>query len=335
MVWPAIDIEQQERFSPLGDRPFELLDLSLPTSAERASMLSATSAVVMGYDMAGSCPTHNPGDFDILLTVRIGAEAPWVAVPSCQMEERCAAIAAIVRHAPLASASLRSVLRVGERLDVESALDVESFAYSMLLGGSEFTRWRGATGDVPAIFPPPRHVDVSREDDIVTVTLANPGQRNTIDAPMRDALFEALAAVVEDPTLPELSLRAEGRCFSTGGDLAEFGTAKDLAFAHQIRRVRSCAGLLLRLQDRATVHLHGACVGSGIEIPAAAGRRIARANTFFQLPELKMGLIPGAGGTVTISRLIGRHRTAYMAFSGRRITVREALSWGLVTAMEE
>jgi enoyl-CoA hydratase/carnithine racemase len=105
--------------------------------------------------------------------------------------------------------------------------------------------------------------------------------------------------------------------------------------AHYIRSLRSCAMLLMALGERATVHLHGACIGSGIEIAAAAGRRVAHPDAFFQLPEVAMGLIPGAGGTVTINRAIGRHRAAYIALSGRRFSARIGLEWGLATDMAE
>ena len=57
---------------------------------------------------------------------------------------------------------------------------------------------------------------------------------------------------------------------------------------------------------------------------------VADSNTFFQLPEIKLGLLPGAGGTVSILRRIGRHRTAYLALSARRINAATALEWGLV-----
>ncbi len=110
--------------------------------------------------------------------------------------------------------------------------------------------------------------------------------------------------------------------------------AKDPALAHIIRVTQSVARLIHRAKDRVTARLRGACVGSGIEMPAAAGRVIARRHSFFRLPEVSMGLIPGAGGTVTIPRRIGRHRAAYMAISGADIDVDTALAWGLIDGVE-
>jgi enoyl-CoA hydratase/carnithine racemase len=78
------------------------------------------------------------------------------------------------------------------------------------------------------------------------------------------------------------------------------------------------------------VHVHGPCVGAGVEIPAFAGRVIAAAGTTFTLPEVAMGLIPGAGGTVSIPRRVGRWRALYLAMTGRALDARTALSWGLI-----
>lgn len=96
---------------------------------------------------------------------------------------------------------------------------------------------------------------------------------------------------------------------------------------------RSAALLVHRMGDRARVRLHGACIGSGIEIPAAAARRIGSADLLVQLPELRMGLMPGAGGTATLARAIGRHRLAWQVFGGFRIGAAQALDWGLIDAI--
>ncbi len=82
------------------------------------------------------------------------------------------------------------------------------------------------------------------------------------------------------------------------------------------------------------MHVQGACVGAGLEMAAFAGRLTATSDAWFQLPELAMGLIPGAGGCVSVPRRIGKQRTALMILSGRRINAATALRWGLIDAIE-
>jgi enoyl-CoA hydratase/carnithine racemase len=82
--------------------------------------------------------------------------------------------------------------------------------------------------------------------------------------------------------------------------------------------------------DRVRVELHGACVGAGIELPAFTRHVAAREDAFFQLPEVSLGLVPGAGGTVSIPRRIGRQRTAWLAISSARLDPATALEWGLI-----
>jgi len=76
--------------------------------------------------------------------------------------------------------------------------------------------------------------------------------------------------------------------------------------------------------------VHGACVGAGCELPAFCRRVCAREDAWFQLPEVGMGLVPGAGGTASLPGRIGRQRTAWLALSGSRIDAAKALRWGLI-----
>ena len=153
---------------------------------------------------------------------------------------------------------------------------------------------------------------------------------------MRDALVEALEFAAVDPDAAPVTLSGEGPSFSAGGDLDEFGHADDVGRAHAIRVLQSAARLWSgSLGERLTARLHGICVGAGIEVPAAAARVIARPGTCFRLPEVSMGLIPGAGGTVTIPRRIGRHRACYLAISGLELDLETALAWGLVDAVDD
>ena len=88
-----------------------------------------------------------------------------------------------------------------------------------------------------------------------------------------------------------------------------------------------------QLHDRLTVRVHGSCIGAGVELPAFARRVVAAEGTTFRLPEVGMGLIPGAGGTVSLPRRIGRERTLLLALSGIDLPVGDALRWGLVDGL--
>ncbi|MFN3472592.1 MAG: enoyl-CoA hydratase/isomerase family protein [Blastomonas sp.] len=285
-------------------------------------------------DRAGALPDVDAQAFAALVTTRSAAPKPWVSVAPGRLEAQLHSAATNAAAAPVAAAVLARLLRLGEKLSFEATLELESLAYSTLLGSAEFRRWRATAKaglNIPTVPEPVRY---ERADDDVTLVLASPGNHNAMTATMRDALFHGLSAVVDDPSRPRLVLRGEGKCFSTGGHLPEFGSAPDMAQAHVVRVLRSSAMLLHRLGDRAEARLHGACIGSGIEVPAAAAHRIAAPDTIIQLPELGMGLIPGAGGTVTLTRAIGRHRLFWLALGGFRVGASQALDWGLFHRVE-
>ena len=229
---------------------------------------------------------------------------------------------------PKAAAALVLLLR-GNGHDMEEGLVAESAAYSMLQAGPEFAAWRaGRPVVVPAPEPDPP-VTVARDGDRLLVTLSRPARHNALNTAMRDALAEALSIGLADTTATVV-LQGDGPSFCSGGDLDQFGSAPDPATAHLIRLTRSPAALVARLGSRLEARVHGACLGAGVELAAFARRVVAHPDTFFALPELALGLIPGSGGTVSLPRRIGRHRTAWLALTGERIAAAQALGWGLV-----
>ena len=171
---------------------------------------------------------------------------------------------------------------------------------------------------------------VAREGGRLSLRLNRPAKRNAFSAAMRDALCEALELALRDDEIGELELSGEGPAFCSGGDLDEFGTLPDPATAHAIRSTRNAAYLLSRCAERTTARVHGACVGAGAELPAFCRRVVAREDARFLLPEIGMGLVPGAGGTASLPRRIGRQRTAQLALTRRPIDAARALAWGLV-----
>jgi len=281
---------------------------------------------------AGRWPDLDPDDFDVLLSADPDPPPPWVGLGD-KFQDMADAVARACREQPVASQVVAQLLRTTLRLDFEAALETESMAYSMLLASEAFRSWRAGTPVRATADPDAPRVLMREEQGAIVIHLNRPAKRNAFDAAMRDALCAALEFALQDPDQRPVILSGDGPAFSAGGDLDEFGAAKDPAAAHLIRLQQSPVRLAHQLDARLTVRLHGACVGAGIELAAAAARVVAREGAFFRLPELSMGLIPGAGGTATITRRIGRHRAAYMALSGADIDLATALRWGLIDAV--
>lgn len=212
----------------------------------------------------------------------------------------------------------------------------ESLAYSTLQAGAEFARWLDARGParVPEIADP---VVAERVDDVLTIRFNRPQRHNAFSTDARAALLDALEVARLDPSVTGVVLTGNGPSFCSGGDLAEFGTFTDPASAH-LARTRHSPALVLaeitaRLGQRCRAEIHGQVQGSGLEMAAFCGTVSCDAGAVLGLPELALGLIPGAGGTVSITRRIGRWRTAYLVLSGRSIDAATGLRWGLVDAV--
>ena len=244
---------------------------------------------------------------------------------------------ATIERTPIAAMTLVQVLRIVEQLPVEDAMTVESLAYATLQAGGEYRLWLETREEAPALVAGAAGdpVVVSRHGDVVKAVLNRPDSRNALSVEMRDALVELFELVLLDESIERLEISGRGGCFSVGGELREFGLAPEPAAAHQIRSVHNPGRLLARCAARVSCHLHSACIGSGIELPAFAHHVSAAPSSFFQLPELGFGLIPGAGGCVSISRRIGRQRTAWLALSGKKINARQALQWGLIDEIRD
>jgi hypothetical protein len=242
------------------------------------------------------------------------------------------AIAAAAAATPKAAVTLVRLLQLTSAVPAEQGLVAESLAYSMLLAGPEFARWLTARPVRPPAPVPADPVLLDRVGDELRVTLNDPARHNCFSRHIRDGLAAALDLALADLSITTIRLDGRGPSFCSGGDLDEFGTTPDVAAAHLIRLDRSVAARAERCRDRLRPVLHGACIGAGLELPSFAARVEARDDAYFQLPELSLGLIPGAGGTVSLPRRIGRWRTAYLALSGLRLDLPTALTWGLVDA---
>ena len=329
---PDLDTEGRIR------TPIRLVDLDTGVSPAVAQAAARAAGITTGV-VVGVCLRSAPDPslaplvaaLDLTL-VSSAAGRETVAVPD--VGEAARAITATVSAFSQAAGVLAGLLRWSGTLPIPAALDAESLAYSTLLAGPEFAGWLARRGPRPLPPPSAEPVRVSRSGGELRITLDRPERRNAYGRQLRDALVDALLIAELDDSVDRIVLDGAGPSFCAGGDLGEFGTTPDLATAHFVRTRAGAALPLARLADRTEVRVHGACVGAGIELPAYAGRLVAAPDARFVLPEVTMGLIPGAGGTVSIPRRIGRWRTLWLALSGAALDAATALEWGLVDAVD-
>ena len=234
---------------------------------------------------------------------------------------------------PIAGTTLALLLRAAPQRSIADGLVAESAAYSVLQSGPEFAAWRSANPPRSDRDDAPR-VRTERAGDTLVITLVRPKRLNALDAQMRDELMDALTLAAADDGITNVEWRGEGKSFCAGGDLDEFGTRPDPATAHLVRLQRSVGRTLAALTKPTVSYLHGPCMGSGIELAAFTDTVVGAPDTTLALPEIGLGLVPGAGGTVSLTRRIGRLRTASLAFSAEPIDVTTAKEWGLVDRIE-
>lgn len=254
------------------------------------------------------------------------------------VESALSAITENVARHPIAAAVCDDVLRADSgRAGTVNGLITESLAYSTLQAGPEFARWLADQGP-RRLHTQGDPVLLERDGASLAITFNSPKRHNAFSNTLRAGLIDGLTVALADPTIETVTLRGNGRSFCSGGDLVEFGTLVDPANSH-FARTRHSPALLLdavttRLGPQLRAAVHGAVLGSGLEMAAFCGHVSAHPDTIFGLPELNLGLVPGAGGTVSIPRRIGRWRTAFLVLSGRQIDAATALDWGLIDAID-
>ncbi|MBX0326487.1 enoyl-CoA hydratase/isomerase family protein [Oscillochloris sp. ZM17-4] len=170
------------------------------------------------------------------------------------------------------------------------------------------------------------------EGGVVTITLRRPERLNAMGVRLTAELLAALEAVEAMREARALILTAAGtRSFCSGADLKERATLDAVGrWAHN-RAITDCAAQLARLPIPTIAAINGLALGGGCEITLACDFRLAVHHAEIALPEVGLGVIPGAGGTQRLPRLIGPTRAKEMIFTGRRISAAEAFDWGLLS----
>lgn len=168
---------------------------------------------------------------------------------------------------------------------------------------------------------------------IRTIILSRPDKLNALSALVLNELEHALIAAESDPKVKGLILTGTGKAFCAGADIKELAAAdvqSGLAFA---RRGQAVFRLLETIGKPSIAAINGFAFGGGCELAMAASLRIASDKAQFGQPEVKLGVIPGYGGTQRLARLVGKGRALDLCLSGRFIAADVALQWGLVTEL--
>lgn len=302
-----------EEYAAVSGVPYVVVDLREQGRAEQTA-LTLPATPVIGFRPA------------------VEKHPPWVDVIA-HTEAELETLKTAITAQGQAAATLVQVLRHNEHTSVVDGLLAESLAYSTLQQSAGFAEWLAQAEHSAKDIVEKDVLLVERNGDSLHLTLNRPHVHNAYNTALKDALCEALYLAHADPQLDSVHIDGNGPSFCAGGDLTEFGSVTDAAAAHLSRTSRGAGRLLAQLPCTSRVDVHGACIGAGIEIPAFASRIHAASDAFFMLPEVAMGLIPGAGGTVSITRRIGRHRCAWMALTGERVSAQTALDWGLIDAV--
>lgn len=162
---------------------------------------------------------------------------------------------------------------------------------------------------------------------VATIVLDVPGKLNRVSMAARGQLAGLFEELGRDESVRAIVLRGAGDAFTAGGDIAGFLAAEP----ETVSRLAWNVAAAERCPKPVIAALHGYAFGVGLELALACDFRIAAEGTQLALPEVRLGMIPGSGGTQRLARLVGLGRAKDMIMRGRRIEAQEALALGLVT----
>lgn len=166
-------------------------------------------------------------------------------------------------------------------------------------------------------------VTLTRHDHIALITIDNPPV-NALSLDVRSGLLKAIAELNGDVDLSAAVIRCAGRTFIAGADITEFGRPPEAPFLPEVTNA------IEQSAKPIVAALHGTALGGGFEIALAAHWRVALTSAKVGLPEVKLGVMPGAGGTQRLPRWIGMEHALHMVIGGDPIDARTALEWGAI-----
>lgn len=173
----------------------------------------------------------------------------------------------------------------------------------------------------------------SREHDgkLAVLTLSRPGKMNSITWEMRGKVEEHFAVIDRDDDIRAVVIRGDGDVFSPGGDIPGFLEVEPEDFIDLGRNLTAPA----RSPKPVIAAIAGYCLGAGLELSMSCDIRLATRDALFGQPEMRLGMIPGSGGSQRLARYIGVSRAKYYILTGERFTAEQAHAWGLVATLSD
>ena len=179
-------------------------------------------------------------------------------------------------------------------------------------------------------------VEITRGERLWSVTINRPERRNALGRAVVEGLLEVAEQVASEKMVRAVVLSGAGeKAFCAGADLKERKGMPVPAVREFVTLLNRMMTTIERSPKVWIAALHGACLGGGVELSLCADLRVARADLVCGLPEVRLGILPGAGGTQRLPRLIGLARAKELILTGRRIGAEDALRLGLVSRVAD
>src|SRR5438034_5605911 len=173
-----------------------------------------------------------------------------------------------------------------------------------------------------------KSVDLARQGRVAVLTVDNPPV-NALSQHVRQGLRDGITQAVADAGVSAIVITCAGRTFIAGADITEFGKPPQAPSLHEV------LDLIESSPKPVIAAVHGTALGGGLEVTLACHYRVGVKDARFGLPEVKLGLLPGAGGTQRLPRVVGVEKALQMIVSGDPIGADEALTHGLLDAIVE
>jgi 2-oxoglutaroyl-CoA hydrolase len=172
-------------------------------------------------------------------------------------------------------------------------------------------------------------VERTHDGRVAELTLSRPERLNAITWEMRGVVQEHFRKIDPDAEIRVVVIRGEGDAFSPGGDIPGFMEVEPHEFIDLGHNLTAPA----RSPKPVIVAIDGYCFGAGLELSMACDIRVATRRSEFGQPEIRLGMIPGSGGSQRLVRYLGRSRAKYYIMTGERFSAQQAHDWGLVASL--